>query len=102
MSKWRLPTLHELCNAFDHETGKPKNSGFKSNYYVSSTTPIDDTNYVWVFGFFLGYALKTNKLVTNYVRCVKKKKSGKLKWSKPSKDKMTWSEACKYCERLNI
>ena len=101
MSRWRLPTLHELFSTFDHEKGKSTINGFNSDFYWSSTTHINDTNSAWIVGFGYGYIYDYRKSHICYVRCVRGAEDGKLEWSKPSKEKMTWEKACEYCERIN-
>ena len=100
-NKWRLPTLYELFSAFDHEKGRPGINGFNLDYYWSSTIHSDNTDNAWIVYFRNGHTGYDAKDFTYYVRCVKKKKNGKLKWSKSSKNKMTWEEANKYCEEMN-
>ena len=100
-SNLRLPTIEELRNAFDYECGKPKIDGFTSNGYWSSTTHVHHTDYAWIVYFHTGNTDYNGKSFTYYVRCVKEIEKGKLEWSRPSKDEMTWSEAKKYCERLS-
>ena len=95
-NKWRLPTADELVELY-------KSGRFKSdNYYWSSTTYASDTSCVWVVSFKYGLQNRYTKTSSNYVVCVKTKKSGKLKWQKDiSKIKMTWFEATEYADKLN-
>ena len=98
---WRLPTIEELRNAFDYERGKPKVDGFTSGYYWSSTTHAYSTGHAWIVYFYNGYTNYYYKSYAYYVRCVKEIENGKLEWSRPSKDEMTWDKANKYCKELN-
>ena len=101
MSKWRLPTVSELQNAFDYEKGRPKINGFTLNYYWSSTVRAYSTGNAWFVRFHDGYTNYYSKSYTSYVRCVKENSNGKLKWSKSSDERMNWEEACKYCKEMN-
>ena len=100
-SEWRLPTVDELHEVFDYKKGKPKIDGFTLDGYWSSITHAIYTHYAWVVGFYTGYTDYGSKSGTGYVRCVKKRKDGGLKWSKVTKKKMTWYEANEYCKELN-
>jgi len=100
-SKWRLPTVDELQGIFDYEAGKPKIDGFAPNNYWSSTVYADDTYDAWIVNFDNGSTYGYNKSYTYCVRCVKKTKKGKLKWSKSHRNRMTWDKANKYCKGLN-
>ena len=101
MSRWRLPTLHELFNIFDHEQGKSKIKGFNSDFYWSSTMYINDMDNIWGVNFNSGSVRYCYQSNPNYVRCVRTKKNGKLEWSPPSEREVTFKDARKYCERMN-
>mgnify|MGYP006170452125 CR=1 FL=1 len=96
INKWRLPTKGELIELY-------KSGRFTiSISYWSSTTYASDPSYAWVVGFYGGPQYSFFKTDSRYVRCVKTKKGGKLKWQKnESKSIMNWYEAMKYAEGLN-
>jgi hypothetical protein len=60
---WRLPTRGELCDAYDNKV-----EGFQSNYYWSSSTYSQDTNYAWYVYFYYGDVSYNDKTVSYYVR----------------------------------
>jgi hypothetical protein len=99
--KWRLPTVAELHEVFDHETGEPKIKGFKKDCYWSYATIARNLGGFWVVFMDRGSEDGYSKTGFGYARCAKRKKNGKLKWSKSSKRTMTWREANKYCEEMN-
>ena len=74
---WRLPTVQELYTAYIHKV-----SGFQSNYYWSSSTYAQGTNYAWLVDFDDGGVLVSGYRASIYVRCVKEKtmKNLNYKW----------------------
>ena len=101
MSKWRLPAIKELQNAFDLKRNRPKIDGFVSDYYWSSTANANDTGNVVITYFGYGYTGYNYESYIGYVRCVRKNSKGKLEWSKPSTEKVDLEGAYKYCRKMN-
>ena len=72
-SDWRLPTVSELHNVFDYETGEPKIGGFSDEFYWSSTEFSDNPTYAWIVRLGYGSTYYYTKVTdTNYVRCVRR------------------------------
>ena len=63
---WRLPTRAELVEAYD-----TKVEGFEKDYYWSSTTFVNDTDYAWSVYFYGGSVNASNKTNANDVRPVR-------------------------------
>ena len=72
---WRLPNENELYSLSDMSKSNPAiESIFKnvaSNYYWSSTTSANYSNFAWYVGFYNGYQGNYGKNHNNYVRCVR-------------------------------
>jgi len=72
---WRLPNINELNSLVDDTKYDPSiDDVFQntaSNYYWSSTTHANGSDYAWIVGFNSGYQSVNNKNGNNYVRCVR-------------------------------
>ena len=69
-SDWRLPNKDELVGLYDSECKKMMD--VRSDWYWSSTTYVNYTNYAWLVNFDLGgYVSVYNKSHTYYVRAVR-------------------------------
>lgn len=98
-TEWRLPTISELQQIFDYETGKPKIEGFTiSSHYWSSTIRVGGSSHAWTFSLAYGYSYSYDNTYRFNVRCVKDTPDG-LIWSE-SVGPMTWNEAIKYAKDL--
>ena len=101
IAKWRLPTIQELLSLVDYTKHSPASSEDTiSNYYWSSTTDANYTDYAWYLDFYYGDQYYYNKTNSNYVRCVRDTSNG-LEWSKDAPTGMPWHEAMEYAESLN-
>jgi hypothetical protein len=76
-SDWRLPNINELGSIIDYtKSSNPSidSTAFpntQSDYYWSSSTYAQSTNYAWLVSFFNGYVYNYNKASNGgYVRCV--------------------------------
>jgi len=70
---WRLPTVSELQDVFDYETGEPKVGGFSDEYFWSSTGLSCNPTYAWRVYLVYGRTHFNTKVTdTYYVRCVRR------------------------------
>jgi len=74
-SDWRLPNTNELVSLVDDKKYNPSIDAIfqntDSNYYWSSTTPVNGNSYAWLVSFGYGTQFSFNKDDSDYVRCVR-------------------------------
>lgn len=109
MTKWRLPTIKELQEIYDYESGEHKVRGFKKAYYWSSTEDPKSENRIYVMCFDKGWTTisvlpdvrenKRNELKF-HIRCVRKKDTV-LEWSKSNPKAVTFQEALLWSKSLD-
>lgn len=108
MSNWRLPTITELHDVFDYDTGNHKVVGFKRGYYWSSNTDPKNEQLRYVICFDKGWTticmpfdVKGNKRneLKFYIRCVRKN-GDTLEWSKSNPKPVNFEEALNWCDNL--
>lgn len=71
---WRLPNKNELASLLNLDKNTAPYSNFPdtpSEYFWSSSTLVDNTNYAWAVGFSYGYVNYYGKTSSYYVRCVR-------------------------------
>ena len=77
-SDWRLPDINELLSITDDTRYNPAiRSGFEnvvSDFYWSSSSGVNDSNYAWFVDFKSGHDHYNSKDYSNYVRCVRDSK----------------------------
>jgi hypothetical protein len=71
-SDWYLPSLYELTILYPNKSAlEAGGSGtLESDYYWSSTESYD--NYAFLYHFYLGFELDTNKSSNKYVRAIRR------------------------------
>jgi hypothetical protein len=73
LTDWRLPNRNELNSIIDANNYNPALPGghpfsnVQSNFYWSSTTYADNTDYAWNVSMYNGYVGYSNKTSVNYV-----------------------------------
>ncbi|MCF6331571.1 MAG: DUF1566 domain-containing protein [Sulfurimonas sp.] len=74
-SDWRLPNKNELLSIVDYSVFAPSiSSVFQnvvSNTYLSSTTHVGSTSYIWAVSFYTGWQSDAYKPNSDLVRCVR-------------------------------
>jgi len=124
-SDWRLPTPQELLTIVDNSRYNPAIDttyfpNTPSDYFWSSSTNVDNTNYARFVNFLSGYVSSNGKPNYDYVRCVRGEslpnstfnsttvngdvivtdtKTG-LIWQKTYETGKNWQAALDYCENL--
>ncbi len=97
-----LPTIQELQSIINYEKVGPACDfkDTKSEAYWSSMAHPADTSFAWGVYFGTGYTSLYDKDSKRYVRYVKEKKDGTLKWSKTSQKTMTYNETLEWAKIL--
>ena len=124
---WRLPTVDELMYIDDHNATieSPFAHVISSNYW-SSTPYVSDNTKSWYVRFGYGYAAKTSKTNSCYIRCVRGETADRpsyvrdsmtgivtdrytgLQWQDDYSDNggnvktTSWTDAIDYCEALTL
>ena len=68
---WRLPSVPELVAQFDYDKGGPKGSGWKREWYWSSSAYAGSTAGAWNVDFYNGDTGYYDVSDTGRVRCVR-------------------------------